>query len=241
MIIDAKNMSQKELNEAVRNTDKDIEIKNLLGQRYIGAGLNSKNITISSGIAGNALGAYLDGAKITVKGNAQDAVGDTMNEGMIVIYGNAGDTCGYAMRGGKIYIKGSTGYRSGIHMKAYEEHHPVMVVGGHAGSFLAEYQAGGTIIILGLDPKDKGPIVGDFPATGMHGGKLYIRSKTDGLAFHSRVNIKTADKDDLNEIKEYLEEFSNLFGYSLDEILDHEFSVVTPDTKNPYKQMYVGN
>ena len=33
------------------------------------------------GIPGNALGAYLTGAEITVNGNAQDAVGDTMNDG----------------------------------------------------------------------------------------------------------------------------------------------------------------
>ena len=58
------------------------------------------------------------------------------------MHGNVGDACGYAMRGGKIYIKGDCGYRAGIHMKAYQQHFPVMVVGGKAGSFLGEYLAG---------------------------------------------------------------------------------------------------
>lgn len=239
MVIDAKKLSFKELNKIIRETSTDVEICNLLGQRYIGAGLNSKNITISSGIAGNALGAYLDGAKIKVWGNAQDAVGDTMNDGEIVIHGNSGDTSGYAMRGGKIYIKGNVGYRCGIHMKEYMDKKPVMIVGGSAGSFLAEYQAGGIIVILGLD--NKNPIVGDFLCTGMHGGKLFIRSNGEGLNFHSRVNVKKVDKYDLEEIKEYLLEFSNHFGYDIDEILNHEFVVVTPDSKNPYKQLYVAN
>lgn len=241
MIIDANDLSFKELNEQIRTTDKDVEIRNLLGQRYIGAGLNSKTITISSGIAGNALGAYLDGAKILVRGNAQDAVGDTMNAGEIVIHGNSGDTSGYAMRGGEIYIKGNVGYRCGIHMKEYMDKKPVMVVGGSAGSFLAEYQAGGVIVVLGLNPKNPNPIVGDFPCTGMHGGKLFVRSDGSYLNFHSRVNVKKATKEDLEEIKEYISKFAKHFDYDEKKILDHEFVVVTPDSKNPYKQLYVVN
>ncbi len=54
-----------------------------------------------------------------------------MNEGKILIHGNIGDAAGYAMRGGKIYIKGSAGYRAGIHMKAYKEKIPVMIIGEH--------------------------------------------------------------------------------------------------------------
>ena len=58
------------------------------------------------GVPGNALGAYLNGASITVNANAQDAVGDTMNEGEIIIHGNIGDAAGYAMRGGQMFLRG---------------------------------------------------------------------------------------------------------------------------------------
>ena len=99
------------------------------------------------GTAGNGLGQYLNGSTIEVFGNAQEAVGDTMNAGEIVVHGNVGDACGYAMRGGKIYIKGDCGYRAGIHMKAYQQQHfPLAVVGGKAGSFLGEYLSGGLIL-----------------------------------------------------------------------------------------------
>lgn len=54
------------------------------------------------------------------------------------------------MRGGKIYVRDHAGYRAGIHMKEYKKKVPIMIIGGCAGSFLGEYQAGGILIVLGL-------------------------------------------------------------------------------------------
>ena len=83
MIIDAKNMPYAELNKMIRDSDEQkFTLENVLGQRYIGAGLSGKEILIK-GTPGNALGAYLNGAKISVHGNAQDATGDTMNDGKV--------------------------------------------------------------------------------------------------------------------------------------------------------------
>lgn len=152
MLLNVKNLDYKTLNEALRNNTSPITLEECCGQRFIGAGLSDKNITIH-GVPGNALGAYLNGSTIVVHANAQDAVGDTMNEGKIIIHGNIGDAAGYAMRGGKIFVKGNAGYRAGIHMKSYKTKVPVMVIGGSAGSFLGEYQAGGVIIVLGLEEK----------------------------------------------------------------------------------------
>ena len=167
-------MHFKTLNNLIRNSkDAEVTIDNCIGQRFIGDGLRGKTITIN-GTPGNALGAYLDGARIVVNGNAQDATGDTMNDGDIFIHGSSGDATGYAMRGGRIYVKGDAGYRAGIHMKAYREKLPVLVIGGAAGSFLGEYQAGGIIIVLGLGCESEIP-VGYFCGTGMHGGKIYLR------------------------------------------------------------------
>lgn len=238
-IINAANLSYRVLNETLRGTDDDCTIEGCCGQRFIAAGMSDKIITVN-GIPGNALGAYLNNATITVKSNAQDAVGDTMNEGKILIYGNIGDAAGYAMRGGKIYIQGNAGYRAGIHMKAYKEKSPVIIIGGHAGSFLGEYQAGGTIIVLGLY-EDSRPIVGNFPCTGMHGGKMYLRGKCENILFPEQVTARHAAPEDLDEIREYLSEYCADFGYSMEELLSAPFTVITPDSKNPYKQMYVAN
>lgn len=238
-LIDATNLDYKALNETIRKTDDLCTIKGCNGQRFIGAGMSGKNISIE-GTPGNALGAYLNDATITVNANAQDSVGDTMNEGKIIIHGNIGDAAGYAMRGGKIYIKGNAGYRAGIHMKAYKNKVPIMIIGGTAGSFLGEYQAGGIIIVLGMNSK-KTHIVGNFPCTGMHGGKIFLRGTCDNINFPKQVTAKAATPDDMQEIKEYLCEYCSDLGQELETILNSPFTVVTPDSKNPYKQMYVAN
>ena len=133
----------------------------VLGQRYLANGAASGRYLLR-GTPGNALGAFLDGASVELFGNAQDATGDTMNDGEIIIHGNTGDACGYAMRGGSIYILGNAGYRAGIHMKAYGDKAPLLVIGGRAGSFLGEYQAGGTILVLGLGCGKESAPVGYF-------------------------------------------------------------------------------
>ncbi len=239
MLIDAKDLDYKALNDKLRAQGGDVTITNCCGQRFIAAGMSDKSVTVD-GVPGNALGAYLNGAAITVNANAQDAVGDTMNEGEIVIHGNIGDAAGYAMRGGKIFVKGNAGYRAGIHMKEYKEKVPVMVIGGTAGSFLGEYQAGGVIVVLGLEAKD-GKIVGFFPCTGMHGGKMFLRSDCKDIEFPGQVTARPADEADMKELESYVSRYCELFGYDAEKVLASPFTVVTPDSKNPYKQMYVAN
>ena len=239
MNIVANDIDYKLLNEKIRDGQKTIHVKNCLGQRFIAAGMNGKNIIIE-GIPGNALGAYLNGANITVEGNAQDATGDTMNEGKIVIHGNIGDAAGYAMRGGSIFVKGDAGYRAGIHMKAYKDKVPSLIIGGKAGSFLGEYQAGGNIVVLGMGSEDE-TIVGNYACTGMHGGKMFIRSKCKGVHFPHQVTARKATLKDLAEIEEYIVEFCKLFGYNKKDVMNSDFTVVIPDSKNPYQQMYVAN
>ena len=239
--IDASGMDYQELNRTLRECGDDVEIENCLGQRFLASGMGSRKILIH-GVPGNALGAYLDGAAVEVFGNAQDAVGDTMNAGTIVIHGDIGDTAGYAMRGGRIYVRGNAGYRTGIHMKAYQDQLPVLVIGGRTGSFLGEYQAGGIIIVLGLDQSgETGPIVSNFPCTGMHGGKLFLRSDCEGILFPEQVTARPAEEKDMAEIDEYLRRFCGSFRYDHDEISHSVWTVVTPDSRNPYQQMYVAN
>lgn len=239
MIIDAKNFgTYRELNAAVRAADqKEITILNAMGQRYIGCALRDKHIIVK-GTAGNGTGAYLDGARITVYGNAQDAIADTMNAGKVIIHGNCGDVCGYGMRGGTVFIKGDVGYRAGIHMKAYKEHFPVMVVGGSAGSFLAEYQAGGFIIVLGLYGKD---VAGYYCGSGMHGGRLLLRADRLPAGLSNQVRAKLATTDDLKQYEDYIREFCGHFGFDFGTVMDHAFYEITPSTQQPYKQLYTYN
>ncbi|MBO4324839.1 MAG: glutamate synthase [Lachnospiraceae bacterium] len=235
----AQGLDHKALNESIRGVQGDCLLEGCLGQRFIASGMSGKDVTIT-GVPGNALGAYLNGSHITVQGNAQDAVGDTMNEGIIEVHGDIGDAAGYAMRGGRIYVKGNAGYRAGIHMKAFHEKFPVMIIGGCAGSFLGEYQAGGIIVVLGLTDSDR-RIVGNFPCTGMHGGKMFLRSSCGDITFPAQVTARPAEEADLAELRPYLTDYCGRFGLDAEELLKDPFTVVTPDSRNPYRQMYVAN
>lgn len=237
--LDVKGLNHQQINEALRKLEGDCTLTNCCGQRFIAAGMSDKDITIS-GVPGNALGAYLNGGCITVRGNAQDAVGDTMNGGRIVVHGSIGDTPGYAMRGGEIYVQGDAGYRVGIHMKEYQDKVPAIVIGGCAGSFLGEYQAGGIILVLGLH-RDGKKIVHNFPCTGMHGGKLILRGDCADIEFPKQVRVRQAGEADMAQIRQYVSEYGKLFDMNPEQLLDAPFTIVTPDSKNPYKQMYVAN
>ena len=237
--IDAHGLGYRELNEELRRAEGEIEIDGCMGQRFIGAGMSGRSVEID-GVPGNALGAYLGGGCITVHGNAQDAVGDTMNSGSIIIHGSVGDTAGYAMRGGEIYVQGNAGYRVGIHMKAYREQQPVIVIGGRTGSFLGEYQAGGTILVLGLHTDGK-PIAGYFPCTGQHGGRVIFRGDVSALRFPLQVTPHPASEEELALLRPLVERWCALFGGDAVALLQGPFTVATPDTGNPYRQMYAAN
>ena len=240
MRTDARDMHFSALNKAVRESaDKEIVIENCIGQRYIAAGLSGKEIRIF-GTPGNALGAYLNGGSILVEGNVQEATGDTMNGGEIVVNGSAGDATGYAMRGGKIFVRGNAGYRCGIHMKAYRENKPAIVIGGRAGSFLGEYQAGGTIVVLG-DHADGKPVVGYFCGTGMHGGEMYIRGDALPKTLPPQVKAERLERFPEGEAAQLVRQWCDAFGKESERYLSSPCFRLTPDSANPYKQMYTPN
>ena len=238
MIITAQNLDHRELNRQIRGASEDVRIDDCFGQRFIGSGMGGKSITIN-GIPGNALGAYLDGGVITVNGNAQDAVGDTMNDGTIIIHGNAGDALGYAMRGGHIFVRGDAGYRTGIHMKEYKDKKPTIIIGGKVGSFLGEYLAGGLIVVLGLGVEEAP--VGNFTGTGMHGGRIFVRTEKELPTLPAQVVVTEAKADDLREIAPCVSEFAKHFGVDAKKVMKDRFYMLRPNAKNPYKQLYTAN
>lgn len=240
MKIDAHHMDYLLLNQAVRRqTDSEVEIDHCLGQRFIGTGLANKTLVIN-GVPGNALGAYLDGGRIIVRGNAQDATGDTMNDGEIIIHGSSGDATGYSMRGGLILVKGNAGYRAGIHMKSYGEKSPVLVVGGAAGSFLGEYQAGGLILVLGIGCEDRAPY-GYFCGTGMHGGRIVVRSDHIPENLPDQVAASDLTPGELEQIMPHIHRYCETFGVDPQSLLPHRFYALTPNAKNPYQRLYAMN
>ena len=142
--------------------------------------------------------------------------------------------------GGGIYVQGNAGYRAGIHMKAYQDQQPVIVIGGRAGSFLGEYQAGGTILVLGLHTDGK-PAAGYFPCTGQHGGRVIFRGDVSAIRFPDQVTPHPPTAEELAALRPLVERWCALFGGDAEALMGGPFTVVTPDSKNPYRQMYAAN
>ncbi len=239
--LDARGVYYRDLNAQMRQLAEDgadrVKLVNLYGQRYIGSDLARPMDIEIHGTPGNDLGAFLDGSRITVHGNAQDGSGNTMNQGEIVIHGRAGDITGLAARGGKIFVRDDVGYRTGIHMKEYGDKKPLIVIGGTSQDFLAEYMAGGTLILLGLDLSD-GRHQAGFIATGMHGAVVYIRGKAEEHQFGREVGVTELDEADRAALAGHVGEFAAHFGHDADAILDAEFIKLYPRWLRPYGRLY---
>lgn len=240
--LDAKSLDYKELNIKIKSYlssgIKELVLDNVNGQRFIGDGLKGNGKIIINGIPGSDLAAFMDGPTIEVHGNAQDGVGNTMNAGTIIIYGDSRDTLGYSMRGGELYIQGDVGYRVGIHMKGYLAKQPVIVVGGKAGDFFAEYMAGGIQIVLGLNLKQEEKLVGNYCGAGMHGGVIYLRGDVDPAQLGKEVKKMAVTEEDLNIINKYVVNFAEYFKMDREKIMSKSFIKLIPYNKRPYGNLY---
>lgn len=240
-VLNAAEYDQQQLIDKLDSiSDQIIEINELSGQRYIACGWHNNKQLILKGTAGNNLGAFSAGPEITLYGNGQEGVANTMSEGRIIVHGRVGDIAGYGMRGGALYVRDDAGYRLGIHMKAYEDKNPVIVIGGRAGAFAGEYMAGGTIIVLGMEPSSR-PLIGPHCGTGIYGGCIYLRGEfpARNLAANIRSQILTG-REELQSIMPYLQEFGDYFDYTLEEILKEPFTRLTYALKRPFAHMYTG-
>ena len=125
-------------------------------------------------------------------------------------------------------------------MKAYGENKPAVVIGGRAGSFLGEYQAGGTLIVLGLHT-DGRPIIGNFCGTGMHGGEIYLRCDKVPTALPAQVKAEKLARFPAGDAEKLVRAWCAAFGEDAETLLASPCWRLTPNTENPYKQMYTSN
>jgi glutamate synthase domain-containing protein 1/glutamate synthase domain-containing protein 3 len=185
VVVDAKGLSYTAVNSLVRKHFeagvRHISLVNVNGHRYLGINVPPHRRLDIHGTAGNCLANFNKGGEITVYGNAQDDVGDAMYGGRVVIHGDARDVVGQALQGGEILVRGSVGNRAAIQMREFKDRRPFLVVGGRADDYLGEYMAGGVVVVLGVDALDIDTcLVGRYMATGMVGGRIYVRGRVDG-------------------------------------------------------------
>ena len=216
-------------------------VEDVNGQRYIGCALDEGKTVEIYGTAGNDLACYLNGGKVVLHGNGQDAVGNTMGGGEIIIYGHTGDALGYGMRDGQIYIRDNVSCRGGIHMKEFRSMKPVLVIGENAGSFLGEYMAGGTIVLLGLNLKRGDKLFGTHCASGMHGGKIFVRGSFPKENLSPNIKVVSLTDEDEKELEGYVKNYCKFFGVDYDSVMKKPFKKLVPATSRPYANLYTPN
>jgi glutamate synthase domain-containing protein 3 len=234
------------IHKAADDGNKHIVVRNVLGQRFICAGMEHKDVKVDIyGTPGNDLGVFMDGPTIEVFGSAEDQAGNTMNSGKIIIHGNAWDVTGLAARNGRIFVRGNGGYRIGIHMKEYMNFRPVVVYGGAVKEFFGEYMAGGVLVALGMDI-DNGNVTNMDPTdvvrgslgTGIHGGAIYVRGEVSENLLGVSASIQPFEKEDRRVLDPILREFSEHFHLPLDMIWEREITKIVPSSSRPYGAYY---
>ena len=173
------------LRRAYRAGSGEARIQNLSGQRYLGIGFSTREEANFRrefkvelhGFPGNCLANLNDGVSFEVYGNVGDDLADTMHAGLVCVHGSVRDVAAQALQGGRVYIRGSVGNRAGIQMREYRDEKPCLIIGETADDYLGEYMAGGVLIVLNLGGSERP--VGNFVATGIVGGMIYIRGRVD--------------------------------------------------------------
>jgi glutamate synthase domain-containing protein 3 len=238
------------LNEMIHSAANDgarrIVVRNVLGQRFIGACMEHKDLKLEiHGTPGNDLGVFMSGPKIEVFGNCEDQIGNTMDTGEIVVHGNAWDVTGLAARGGKILVRGNGGYRIGIHMKAYADNKPIVVYGGGVKEFFGEYMAGGVLVALGMSigngairdlPPDE--VIRGSVGCGMHGGTIYVRGEVQEHQLGVGASVKPFTENDRQLLRPILQEFSERFGVPMEKIEEKEFTKIAASSSRPFAAYY---
>ena len=70
---------------------------------------------------------------------------------------------------------------------------------------------------------------------------MVFRGDVSNIRFPDQVTLRAATAEDMAEITPYIREYGRLFGRDAGALLRDSYTVVTPDSKNPYQQMYVAN
>ncbi|MGC9361152.1 MAG: hypothetical protein ACP5G7_12420 [Anaerolineae bacterium] len=238
--IDARGLAYRALNAQLDQAFADgataARLENVHGQRYIGTNLQRQVRIDIHGVPGNDLGAFMDGPEIYVHNDAQDGCGNTMNSGLLAIHGSAGDIVGHSMRGGAVFVRDDVGYRVGIHMKAYENVRPIVVIGGTAQHFLGEYMAGGVLLVLGRCLPNEAVHPARYVGTGMHGGAIYLRGRPNEAFLGKEVGLAPLTSDDRALIEELVSRFNQLFELRVS--ANDLYTKLIPRTKRPYGQIY---
>ena len=126
-------------------------------------------------------------------------------------------------------------------MQEFRDMKPVLVIGENAGSFLGEYMAGGTIVLLGLHIKRGEKLFGTHCASGMHGGKIFVRGAIPKENLSPNIKVASLSDEDKKELGSYVKKYCKYFDADFTAIMEKPFKKLIPITSRPYANLYTPN
>ncbi|WP_338667144.1 FAD-dependent oxidoreductase [Pseudodesulfovibrio methanolicus] len=178
---------EERIQAAVRQGARRLEI-DAWGQHGIGGRLwISKDEPISvtiSGSPGQRIGSKgFPGTTIQVMGPASDDVAWLNAGAEVIVNGNASNGVCNAMAQGKVFIAGNIGSRGMTMTKTNPRFDPPELwVLGSVGDYFAEFMAGGTAVVCGVEAQNPKNVLGYRPCVGMVGGRIFVRGPIDGFS-----------------------------------------------------------
>lgn len=172
-------MLEEQIQEAVRDGARNIDIT-ANGQHGIGGRIWPRGEKVSitvEGPVGQRLGSMgMHGTEIIVRGSASDDVGWINCGARITVLGDVTNGAHNAGAQGILYVQGSGGARCDTMTKYNPRFEPLQSwYLRDVGDSFAEFKAGGTAVVCGINPRNPDNILGYRPCVGMVGGTIYFR------------------------------------------------------------------
>ena len=101
--------------------------------------------------------------------------------------------------------------------------------------------AGGTLIVLGLENPYNQPLVGAHCATGMHGGRIFLRGEFPEEHISEHISVLDLDEKDRADLERHVRTYCERFGADFDKVMDAPFHKLIPTTSRPYANLYTPN
>ncbi len=84
-------------------------------------------------------------------------------------------------------------------------------------------------------------LFGTHCASGMHGGKIFVRGTFPKENISQNIKVQALDDDDKKELDEYIKKYCKYFNKDYNEIMQKPFKKLVAATSRPYANLYTPN
>ncbi|MFQ5574015.1 MAG: FAD-dependent oxidoreductase [Terriglobia bacterium] len=201
---------EERVQEAVKKGHRRLRIR-ADGQHGIGGRiwpLGEKVEIVIEGPSGQRTGSMgMAGTEIAIEGNASDDVGWINCGANITVLGDVTNGAHNAGAQGKLYVQGGGGARCDTMTKLNPRFEALQSwYFRDVGDSFAEFKAGGTAVVCGVNPRNPDNILGYRPCVGMVGGTIYFRGPIQN---YSEIDVKLTElsAQDWDWLKNNMEPF----------------------------------